>query len=224
MVIGHTHRNVPSHLPVTMARVERAVAARRSRLPRCRSSPSTSVQSPQASTSRRRHAGCTSKRQRSTRRRRSNVHVQPLIHNATAPPMQSAKVVPMRRTRITSVHKVGRDRCHSRQSTGLRSSDGPGNHCATRPIQPPRGPLLFSIEPRHATGRIRQTAMAVSTTDVASVHRKTRDNPRHRVCRGRCTGRTRYKKDWSTAPTRQTVQPTRPSTTCTRSARKEFRE
>ncbi len=33
-----TRRNVPSHLPTTMLRVESDVAARMSRLPRCRSS------------------------------------------------------------------------------------------------------------------------------------------------------------------------------------------
>ena len=45
---------------------------------------------------------------------------------------------------------------------GIAIERRPGNRRNARPIQPTRGRLLFSADPRHATGRIRQTAITVS--------------------------------------------------------------
>ena len=123
-------RNVASHLPRTIERVDSGVESRTSRLPLRRSSENdreentASTRSPNtvwmsmAMTP----ANPTRGWKPSTK-----------ISNA---PWQQAMVLARRRAVIRIC--IGRDdraRCHSRQRTGLPSSDGPGRRRVSRPIR-----------------------------------------------------------------------------------------
>src|SRR5262249_49746574 len=99
----------------------------------------------------------------------------PSRHTATAPTIQQAVVVPIVRPTRMIIHAEGRDRCHSRQRTGLPSSEGAGSLRASRPRRPSRGtfpprPFAWTV-----AGRIGQTATQARRTEPADVTPK---NPR----------------------------------------------
>ncbi len=160
-------RSIPSHLPATIDRVDSVVVASTSRLPRCRSSDidvgaiADNIRSPKINWM-------------------TNPKIPVMIHGGdrksripsaqimTAPATQAIPVAPPTiAIRIIS-QRDGRERCHSRQSTGLRSSDGPGSQRVSRPTRPRAGSLRRSTVPRQATGRIRQTATIINPAESPS--------------------------------------------------------
>ena len=163
-----TRRSVPSHFPTTIARVESAVAASRSRLPRSRSSDidmgatADNIRSPK--TTCRMHpiipaTGAVDRTIMST----------PCLQTLTAPTKHAIPVEPPISTIRVNSQREGRERCHSRQNTGLRSSEGPGSHRNNRARTRKAGSFRSSTFPRRATGRIRHTARRINSAAAASV-------------------------------------------------------
>ena len=140
--------NVPIHLPRTIVRVASGVARRTSRLPSL----------PLLGERHRRHgrehqqakhhlnqAGPDPPRVRRCFRRRDRPR-RP-THTATAPRRQQAVVEPRVSPTRMIIHAEGRDRCHSRQRTGLPSSEGVGSVRVSRPRRPSR--RTFSLPTLH---------------------------------------------------------------------------
>ena len=89
----------------------------------------------------------------------------PYAQTLTAPMMHAIPVVPPISTINAISQREGRERCHSRQSTGLRSSDGPGSSLVNRASTPNAGSFRSSTFPRRTTGRIRQTERRINIAE-----------------------------------------------------------
>jgi hypothetical protein len=82
-----------------------------------------------------------------------------------APAMQQNVVVPIARLDKRAIQGEGRERSHSRHSTGFLSIEGEGRRRTTRPSRPRPGALLPRLTSRRVAGRIRLTARIVRNPD-----------------------------------------------------------
>src|SRR5258708_23719849 len=133
-VSGGTPRKAPHHLPRTIDRVDSGVASSTSRLPRWRSSARLVTAEMLRSSSP--ADTCTPL-------------ITPPMPGAPGKARLSASTITQRldppestpkRPQTATDQRDGRRRCHSRQSTGLPSSDGEGSRRASRASGPRRGP------------------------------------------------------------------------------------
>src|SRR5690348_6245882 len=82
-----------------------------------------------------------------------------------APAMQQNVVVPINRPDNRAIQGEGRERCHSRHSTGFLSIEGEGRRRTNRPSRPNPEALPPRLASRKLAGRIRQTARSVRNAD-----------------------------------------------------------
>ena len=116
----------------------RGVAMRTSRLPRCRSSVSD-IGATADKISKPKPTWITSAQIPVNNAASPLPGIRPKSHASNAPTIQQAVVAPIVSPTRMVIQAEGRERCHSRQRTGLWSSDGAGSTRVSQPSRPSRG-------------------------------------------------------------------------------------